>query len=123
MASIDLAGFGHNEFEAVTGNKTLDGGDSGVVQNVTATCAVTLPAVTTALVGTTQIIRVGKEGITVTVTANASDSVTGNGFTAADGKGLVFTNQPAGSYVALTAGDATIGWSVSRIVGTATRVA
>lgn len=123
MASTDLTGTGHNESVTVTGNKTLAGTDGGVIQNVTATATITLPAVTTALVGTHQLIRVGKEGITVTVNANASDSVAGNGFTAADGKGLVFTNQPAGSWVELVAGDATIGWHIGRILGTATRVA
>lgn len=119
MASIDLTGFGHNEFEAVTGAKTLDEGDGGIVQNVTATATVTLPAT---VAGTTYPIRVGKEGITVTVSPNASDKIMGNGFTSADDKDLIFTNQPAGSYVILV-GDGTNGWQVSRILGTATRQA
>lgn len=116
MATIDLLGYGHNEYEAVTGNKTLDLGDSGVVQNVTATCTVTLPAT---VVGTVYLIRVGAEGKTVTISPNASDKIAGNGYTPVDDKDIVFTNQPAGSYVELTA-DGVNGWMVSRICGTAT---
>lgn len=119
MPSINLVGGGHNEFETVTGNKTLDEGDGGVVQNVTATCTITLPAT---VAGTTYIIRVGAEGKTVTVAPNAVDKIMGNGFTSADNKALIFTSQPAGSYVVLSA-DGTNGWQVSRILGTATRQA
>lgn len=119
MASVNLSGFGHNEFEAVTGNKTLDEGDGGIVQNVTATCTVTLPST---VAGTTYPIRVGAQGITVTVAPAAADKIMGNGFTSADNKALVFTTQPAGSYVVLV-GDGTNGWQVSRILGTATRAA
>lgn len=119
MASINLDGFGHNEFEAVAAPKTLDEGDAGIVQNVTATAAVTLPAT---VVGTSYIVRVGEAGITVSVSPAAADKIMGNGFTSADNKDLVFTNQPAGSYVALV-GDGVNGWFVSRIKGTATREA
>lgn len=119
MASVDLVGFGFNESEAVTGAKTLDEGDNGVVQNVTATATVTLPAT---VVGTSYTIRVGATGITVTVAPNASDKIMGNGFTSADNKALIFTNQPAGSFVTLQA-DGVNGWMVSRINGTATRAA
>jgi hypothetical protein len=119
MASIDLSKFGHVEYEAVTGAKTLDEGDGGIAQNVTATATITLPAT---VAGTTYPIRVGADGITVTVAPNASDKIMGNGFTSADNKALVFTSQPAGSYVVLV-GDGTNGWQVSRILGTATRAA
>ena len=119
MAGINLAGHGYNEFEAVTGNKTLDEGDSGVVQNVTATATVTLPAT---VVGSTYIVRVGADAITVTVAPNAADKIMGNGFTSADNKALIFTSQPKGSYVVLVA-DGANGWFVQRIKGTATRQA
>jgi len=119
MASVNLDGFGHGEFEAVTGNKTLDEGDGGIVQNVTATCTITLPAT---VASTTYPIRVGAEGITVTVSPAAADKIMGNGFTSADNKDLIFTNQPAGSFVVLVA-DGTNGWQVAKILGTATREA
>lgn len=119
MASIELGYGGHQEFEAVTGNKTLDEGDGGVVQNVTATATITLPST---VAGATYPIRVGKEGITVTVSPAAADKIMGNGFTSADNKDLIFTNQPSGSFVVLV-GDGTNGYQVSRILGTATREA
>lgn len=119
MATINLDGFGHNEAETVTGAKTLDEGDSGIVQNVTATATVTLPS--TAL-GLSYPIRVGAEGVTVTVSPAALDQIHGNGFTAADDKDLIFTSQAAGSYVVLL-GDGTAGWFVQRVLGTATREA
>lgn len=118
MAQINLDGFGYNEFETVSGaTKTLDEGDGGVVQNVTVSSTITLPAT---VASTVYIIRVGKEGITVNVSPNASDKIMGNGFTSADNKDLIFTNQPAGSYVMLI-GDGTNGWQVARINGTGTR--
>lgn len=119
MAKVNLLGFGYNEAEAVTGAKTLDEGDSGIVQNVTATATVTLPAT---VAGTVYPIRVGKDGITVTVSPAAADKIMGNGFTSADNKDLIFTNQPAGSYVVLHA-DGANGYFVARIKGTATREA
>lgn len=119
MAELNLVGFGYNQYESVTGAKTLDEGDNGVVQNVTATATVTLPAT---VVGYEYIIRVGADSITVSVSPNASDKIMGNGFTSADNKDLVFTNQPIGSYVVLK-GDGANGWVVARINGTATREA
>lgn len=119
MAGINLNAFGYNEFEAVTGAKTLDEGDGGIVQNVTATATVTLPAT---VASTSYLIRVGGEGLTVTVAPAAADKIMGNGFTSADNKALIFTTQPAGSYVHLI-GDGTNGWQVARINGTATRQA
>lgn len=117
--SVDLFGFGHTESEAVTGAKTLDEGDNGVTQNVTATATITLPST---VVGYTYPIRVGAEGITVTVSPAALDKIMGNGFTSADNKDLVFTNQPAGSFVVLH-GDGANGWVVGAINGTATKEA
>lgn len=118
MASIQFD-TGHNEFAKVTGNKTLAEGDAGVVQNVTATATITLPAT---VAGTQYLVRVGKEGLTVTIAPNAVDKIMGNGFTSADNKAMIFTNQPAGSHVVLVA-DGVNGWFVSRILGTATRQA
>lgn len=115
--AINLMNFGWVEHEAVTGNKTLDEGDSGVVQNATATAVVTLPAT---VVGTSYIVRVGAEDITLSVSPNASDKIMGNGFTSADNKDLIFTKQPVGSYVRLVA-DGVNGWFVAEIAGTATR--
>jgi hypothetical protein len=123
--SIDLSGFGHQEVETVTGAKTLDLGDSGVVQNVTATATVTLPAIAVGVVAT-YTVRVGASGVTATVSPDAGDAIVGNGFTKADDKDLIFTNQPAGSYVTLQAvNEATTNsvWVVTAISGTATREA
>jgi hypothetical protein len=118
MPTISL-GQTHNEFVKVTGLKTLAEGDSGIVQDVRATTTITLPAT---VAGMQQIVRVGKEGLTVTVAPNAVDKIMGNAFTSADNKALIFTNQPAGSHVVLV-GDGVNGWFVSRILGTATRQA
>ena len=117
--AVNLGNFGWVENEAVTGNKTFDEGDSGVVQNVTATATVTLPST---VVGTSYIVRVGAEEITVSVSPAAADKIMGNGFTSADNKDLVFTSQPVGSYVRLV-GDGVNGWFVAEIAGTATREA
>ena len=119
MAQINLNGFGYNEYEAVTTTKTFDEGDSGVVQNVTASTTVTLPAT---VVGTCYIVRVGADGITLNISPAAADKIMGNGFTSADNKDLIFTSQPKGSYVVLVA-DGVNGWFVHRIKGTATREA
>ena len=117
--AVNLGNFGWVENEAVTVNKTFDEGDSGVVQNVTATATVTLPST---VVGTSYIVRVGAEGITVSVSPAAADKIMGHGFTSADNKDLVFTSQPVGSYVRLV-GDGVNGWFVAEIAGTATREA
>lgn len=126
MAEVNLAGAGFNQVETVTGNKTLDAGDSGVVQNVTATATITLPAAGATTAGITQIIRVGAPSITVTVSPNSADKIVGNGFTAADDKDLIFTSQEPGSFVQLMAvNEATTdsAWVIQRIHGTATREA
>lgn len=126
MAQVNLVGFGYNEAEEVSGAKTLDAGDSGVVQNVVASATITLPAAAAGTSGATFIIRVGAEGITLTISPNSGDKIVGNGFTAADDKDMIFTNQPAGSYVVLQAvNEATTdsAYVVQRILGTATRQA
>jgi hypothetical protein len=119
MAEINFTANGYNQYEDVSTAKTLDDGDCGVVQNVTATATITLPST---VVGYSYPIRVGKEGITVTISPAAADKIAGNGFTAADDKDMIFTNQPAGSFVQLI-GDGANGWMVQRINGTATRQA
>lgn len=119
--AINLQAFGWNESLAanVTASKTAAVIESGLVQNVTATATVTLPAT---VVGTTLIIRVGKEGIVLTIAPNAVDQIVGNGQTAVDNKALIFTNQPAGSFVVLVAdGTAGAGWVIQQISGVATR--
>jgi hypothetical protein len=116
MAQVNIIGSGQNEAETVGATKTLDLGDSGVVQNCPVTTTITLPAT---VVGTVYLIRVGKAGITVTISPNAADKIAGNGYTPVDNKDMIFTNQPAGSYVELTA-DGVNGYMVSRIKGTAT---
>lgn len=118
--SVDLYGFGHLESEAVTGNKTLDATDVGIVQNVTAPATVTLPATSAKF---DFVLRVGKPGITVTISPNASDKI--SGYTAAnsgagtDNKDLIFTNQPAGSFVHLH-GDGTDGYQIVYLSGVPT---
>lgn len=119
MAEINLGGAGYNEVATVSGAKTLADTDCGVVQNVTATATVTLPST---VVGYTYLVRVGKEGITLTIAPGSVDKIAGNGFTATDNKAMIFTNQPAGSYVQLV-GDGVNGWMVQRINGVATRAA
>lgn len=124
MATVNLVGFGHNEVLAKTANYTATAADSGLALNFTATATLTLPAVAAGTSNVTVIVRVGKAGITLTVSPNSADKIVGNGFTAADDKDLIFTNQPAGSYVVLQAtNEATTdsAWVVQRIVGTATR--
>ena len=126
MATVNLDGSGHVEAETVTGNKTLDAGDSGVVQNVTATCTVTLPAAARGTAGVTYLVRVGAPDITVTVSPNSADKIVGNGFTVADDKDEVATSQPAGSYIILKAvNEATTdsAYVVERVLNTWTREA
>lgn len=119
MAEVNFAGFGYNQSETVGSTKTLDEGDSGVVQNCPVTTTITLPAT---VVGTTYPIRVGADGVTVTIAPNTNDKIMGNGFTSADNKAMVFTSQPVGSGVVLV-GDGANGWFVQSVHGTATRAA
>lgn len=116
--AVALPVFGENE--AVTGAKTLDAGDSGVIQNVTATATVTLPS--TAL-GLSYIIRNAGDGsVTVTVSPAAADKITGNGFTAADNKDAINTLGKGGDFIHLL-GDGVDGWTVVAVSGTWTREA
>ncbi len=118
---MGLAAWKHdnqNQYEEVTGAKTLDEGDGGVTQVVTVTATLTLPAT---VAGTTYRIvngsdQVGKVG--VTVSPNASDKIMGNGFTSADDKDAINTLATAepGDELVLV-GDGTNGWQVSRVKG------
>jgi hypothetical protein len=119
-----------NNYEAVSTAKTLDAGDSGVVQLVTATATVTLPAVAAAISGTTYIVMNGGSGatdgaVTVTISPNSGDKIVGNGFTAADDKDIVNTLGRGGvDFVELMAvNEATTdsAWVVTRVNGTWTR--
>ena len=118
--SVDLRGMGHQESATISASTdTMAIGDQGLVQDVTVSSVVTLPAT---VVGYSFTFRVGAPGITVAISPNTSDLIAGNGFTAADDKDLVFTNQPAGSFVTVV-GNGTTGWNVTAISGTATREA
>jgi hypothetical protein len=117
MAEINLSDFGHNQVTARAASATLAIGDVGVVQNCTATVTLTLPST---VVGYIYPIRVGKEGITVSVSPAAADKIAGNGFTAADDKDAIATNQPAGSMIVLV-GDGVNGWFFEKVHGTWTR--
>lgn len=120
MAEINVANAGYLQSEAVTGAKTLDEGDSGVVQNVTASATITLPAT---VVGTSYIIRNGgDESVTVTVSPAAADKIMGNGFTSADDKDAINTLGNGGDYIHLV-GDGVNGWFVAGVSGTWTRQA
>lgn len=121
MASTDMRGFGHlNSVDISTATTLSQTAHSGVLVNVTATCTLTLPAVVLAM---RFPIRVGKAGITVTISPNASDLIAGAGAASsgvgADNKDVIFTNQPAGSYIVLEAQDAT-GWTIAESLGTFT---
>lgn len=118
-AEINLNEFGGNQVAAVTGAKTLADTDCGIVQNVTATATVTLPST---VVGYSYLIRVGAEGITLTVAPASVDKLAGNGFTATDNKAAIATNQPAGSYIQII-GDGVNGWMFQRVHGAWTRAA
>jgi hypothetical protein len=110
---------------AVTTAKTLAAADSGIVQNVTATATLTLPAAT-GLTGLTYTIRNGGSGatdgaITVNVTPNGTDQVVGNGFTAANSKGAVNTTGNGGNdFIRITC-DGTSKWYIQDSSGTWTR--
>ena len=118
--SVDLRGMGHQESATISASTdTMAIEDQGLVQDVTVTSVVTLPAT---VVGYSFTFRVGAPGITLAVSPAAADLIAGNGFTAADNKDVIFTNQPAGSFVTLV-GNGTTGWNVTAISGTATREA
>jgi hypothetical protein len=113
MAQSNLQAFGYNEVITKSGNYTVVSADSGTVINVTATATITLPAT---VVGISPMIRVGADGITVTIAPAAADNIYGAQLTAVDNKALIFTNAPVGSYVQLIA-DGTVagGWAIARL--------
>jgi hypothetical protein len=120
------------ESETVTGNKTLDAGDSGVAQVLTASATITLPAAGATTSGLTYTIVNGGSGstdgaVTVTISPNANDKIVGNGFTAADDKDIINTLGRGGiDYVTLTCvNEATTdsAWVITAISGTWTRQA
>jgi len=123
MAETNIRGNGFNAFDAVAAAKTLTLADSGVVQKVTASATVTLPAVATAVAGTTYIVQVGGYGLTVVIDVAAADYIFGGNIaTPADGKTITFTNQPAGSFVKLVS-NGTVGFGISEVNGTFVREA
>lgn len=116
--AVSQSVFGENE--TVTGAKTLDEGDSGVVQNVTASATITLPAT---VVGATYIIRNGGDGsVTINVSPAAADKIMGNGFTSADNKDAINTLGKGGDQIVLVA-DGVNGYYVQSASGTWTREA
>lgn len=121
MAEINLEGFGYANSVDIASNTTLAlTTHSGKVANVTATATLTLPAVATMH---RYMVRVGAEGITVTISPNSSDLIAGagaaNSGAGADNKDVIFTNQPIGSYIVLEYGDAN-GWAIVKSKGTFT---
>lgn len=121
---VQIASHLDRQSEDVTGAKTLDAADSGVVQNVTASATVTLPATAVNLVYT---IRNGGDGetdgaVTVTVAPAAVDQIVGNGFTAADNKAAINTLGRPGDEITLI-GNGAGGWNVASVTGVWTRQA
>jgi hypothetical protein len=99
---------------AVTGAKTLAASDSGIVQNVTASATVTLPATA---VGMVAIIRNGgQKSVTINVSPNSADKIIGNGFTATDDKDAINTLGVHGDEICLL-GDGSLGWYVVYATG------
>ena len=105
--------------ETVSEAKTLDAGDSGVVQVVTADAGVvTLPATAVGLVFI--IENGGPDGtVLVEVAPAAADKLIGNGFTAADNKSALNTKATAkkGDRIVLV-GDGVDGYYFAEVVGT-----
>lgn len=122
MATVDLVGFGHREsvdLSAATLTASLTA-HSGKVVNVLVTSTITLPSVATFHRYT---FRVGALGIVMTISPAALDLIGGAGASNAgvgtDNKDVVFTNQPAGSFITLEYADAT-GWAIVDALGTFT---
>ena len=114
MPQINTNSFGYNEVITKTGAYTVVAADSGTVINVTASATITLPAT---INGVSPIVRIGADGITVTIAPAAADAIAGSQFTAVVNKALIFTNAPAGSYVQLS-GTGTTGvaaWFIQRL--------
>lgn len=115
----------NRENETVSSNKTLDEGDSGVVQNVTASCTLTLPAT---VVGATYHIRNGGSGssdnaVTITISPAALDKIMGGGFTSADNKDIINTTGEGGVDEVTLVADGVNGYFIQSISGTWTREA
>jgi hypothetical protein len=104
----------------VTGAKTLTVADCGIVQNVTATATITLPATDASAVF--HIRNGGDKKVTVTVSPNAADKIFGNGFTATDNKDIINTLGSGWDEVVLV-GDGVDGWFISEMNGTWTQEA
>ncbi len=119
MATVDLSGFGHqNVVENAASTLTLSHtAHSGLVVNTTVTSVLTLPAVVVGMIFT---LRVGAPGITMTISPAALDLIAvagaANAGVGADNKDLVFTNQPAGSWIQIAYASAT-GWAVTAVSG------
>ena len=97
----DIAFTTAREAEDVTGNKTLDAGDGGVLQNVTADAVITLPTIAAANLGCVYTIVNGGEGetdgeIDITIRPVAADKISGYGLTAAVDKDVVNTGGKSG---------------------------
>lgn len=113
MATTSLYGYGHVNSVDVDTNATLAlTTHSGKTVNVIATAILTLPAVATMH---RYRVMVGKPGITVNISPNAADLIAGAGAGSSgagvDNKDVIFTNQPAGSFIELEYGDAN-GWAI-----------
>lgn len=124
MAEVSFPTNLRRQSEAVTGNKTLDEGDNGVVQVVTADATITLPST---VAGYSYTIVNGGQGstdgtIAINVSPAALDKIMGNGFTSADNKDAINTNGNYGDSIKLR-GDGANGWVVEEVVGTWTREA
>jgi hypothetical protein len=115
---INLPNFGYRTFETISAaTLTTDINDSGKVLNFTAaSVTVTLHAVAA---GETLTLRVGANPQALTIDPNGADKIQGLDLAGADGKYILFTNQPIGSYVTLVGGNAD-GWIVSAISGAVT---
>lgn len=117
---VNFDTFGYRTSEDITASTlTTDINDSGKVLNFTATCTVTLHATA---VGQVLTLRVGANDITLTVSPNANDRISGVDISAAEDKDIIFTNQPVGSYITLVA-DGSAGWLVAAVRGAFTREA
>lgn len=111
--------FSGQQSASVAINKTLDNTDCGVLQVVTASATVTLPATKAGL--SYIIINGATSGtVTVTVAPNPSDRIFGNELNAEDDRDVVNTLGNYGDCLRLI-GDGNDGWYLSDVVGTWTR--
>lgn len=109
----------------VATNKTLVAADSGIVQNVTASATVTLPAAT---VGPSMSVFVRNGGagatdgaVTINITPAGTDQMVGNGFTAANSKGAVNTTGSGGNDFIELLSDGVSKWYIRALGGLWTR--